>query len=304
MGTIVPSPYDYGDSGDSHGPDGLSQLRGTMSDRSSIVILHVSDMQFGAHHRFGVEGATAEDRRHASLAGRILEDLAWFRDRHRLSPDIAVASGDLAEWAMPAEFEQVHDFLGELCEGLGLSRQRVAMVPGNHDVSWKKCQAYFFNCDGDGTKPVSPYWPKWGPYSGMFSRFYDGVRGVSFAPDQPWTLFEIPEPEGKVLGGRLLDERMKPRDDLLARLRRVCEIRYPGATIDEVENASGARWMRVTRPGPQVSMFPVGVCQGSPTSEDVQAFLDDVDASYRSGDPHLTSYYVYDGEPVPAELTR
>ncbi|MFF5112380.1 metallophosphoesterase [Streptosporangium sp. NPDC000509] len=128
-----------------------------MTGRNSITILHVSDMQFGKEHRFGTEGVTAGDRKHSSLAARLLEDVAWLQDEHGVRPDLVVASGDLAEWALPSEFRKVREFLSEVTEGLGLDRGRISMVPGNHDVSWKKSRAYFEDCEGEETSPTPPY---------------------------------------------------------------------------------------------------------------------------------------------------
>lgn len=461
-----------------------------MAERRAITVLHVSDTQFGAHHRHGAEGVTEQDRTYSSLAARLLADVKRLREERGVSPDLVVASGDLAEWARPAEFDQFYDFLTELASGLGLSRSRVAMVPGNHDVNWKKCEAYFLNCQGDDTEPVPPYWPKWEPYAQMFTRFYDGVPGVSFARDQPWTLFEVPElktviagldstmaeshrdedhygycgeaqlrafaerlsaferegwlrigvmhhnpvidnegddaflrdraafreilaprlhlllhghtHQGRVesfgpdalpvlcsgsagvrqsarpddvpnqyqlveitrTGLRVHGRRYNPdrlrweadtaigrdpdqsvlaidrplreahaafpdperdgpgpddgasfaarfierglrRDDLLSRVRRVCELRHPDAEVDEVRNGTTRTYLRVARSdGRHVSMFPVGVHAGCPGREEAQTFLAEVDALYRAGDPYLTSFLVYDGEPVPDELRR
>ncbi|TQS29730.1 pentapeptide repeat-containing protein [Microbispora sp. KK1-11] len=463
-----------------------------MAERDAITVLHVSDTQFGAYHRFGTDGITERDRTHASLATRLLADLARLREESGVSPDIVVASGDLAEWARPAEFAQVHDFLAELAGGLELSRSRVAMVPGNHDVSRKKCEAYFLNRQADDAEPVPPYWPKWEPYAGLITRFYDGVPGVAFARDEPWTLFEMPDlktvvaglnstiaeshrdedhygycgeaqlrafaerlsayeregwlrigvmhhnpvisdeqddaflkdrtafreilaprlhvllhghthhgrieslgPDGlpvlcagsvgvrqgarpedvpnqyqlveitrtglKVHGRRYNPDRLRweadtgvgrdpdqsvltigrahrqahavfpdpehdgpgkhdldldpdlpmfaatgiRRDDLLSRVRRVCELLHRDAVVEEVRNGRRESYLRVARSdGRHVAMFPVGVCAGRPGREEVQAFLDEVDALYRAGDPYLTSFLVYDGEPVPDELRR
>ncbi|MBO4271819.1 pentapeptide repeat-containing protein [Microbispora triticiradicis] len=461
-----------------------------MAERRAITVLHVSDTQFGAHHRHGAEGVTEQDRTYSSLAARLLADVKRLREERGVSPDLVVASGDLAEWARPAEFDQFYDFLTELASGLGLSRSRVAMVPGNHDVNWKKCEAYFLNCQGDDTEPVPPYWPKWEPYAQMFTRFYDGVPGVSFARDQPWTLFEVPElktviaglnstmaeshrdedhygycgeaqlrafaeslsaferegwlrigvmhhnpviddehddaflrdraafreivaphlhmllhghthqgrvesfgpdalpvlcsgsagvrqsarpddvpnqyqlveitrtglrvhgrrynpdrlrweadtaigrdpdqsvlavdrplreahaafpdPErdgpgpddGASLAHRMMEHLLR-RDDLLSRVRRVCELRHRDAEVEEVRNGTTRSYLRVSRfDGYRVSMFPVGVYTGCPDWEEVRAFHDEVDALYRAGDPYLTSFLVYDGEPVPGELRR
>ncbi|MGH8966321.1 MAG: metallophosphoesterase, partial [Actinomycetes bacterium] len=103
-----------------------------MSGERSVTMLHVSDMQFGDKHRFGAEGLTAADRRLSTLAARLLDDINVLREEHGLSPDLVVASGDLAEQARPQEFSLVRDFLAELADGLELGRERIVIVPGNH----------------------------------------------------------------------------------------------------------------------------------------------------------------------------
>jgi len=42
-------------------------------------------------------------------------------------------TGDLAEWGMPDEFDQVYEFISDLTKHLKLPRNRIALVPGNHD---------------------------------------------------------------------------------------------------------------------------------------------------------------------------
>jgi 3',5'-cyclic AMP phosphodiesterase CpdA len=171
-----------------------------MSGERSVTLLHVSDMQFGAKHRFGADGLTSGDRRFSTLAARLLDDIEVLRAEHGLRPDLIVASGDLAEHAKPREFAQVRDFLAELADGLNVPRYRVVIVPGNHDVNWTKCQAYFLNCEADDSSPVAPYWPKWEPYAAMFKEFYAADPNVDFPPDLPWSIFEIPKLKTVVLG--------------------------------------------------------------------------------------------------------
>jgi WD40 repeat protein len=40
---------------------------------------------------------------------------------------------------------------------------------------------------------VPPYWPKWRQFAAAFAGFYADVDGVTFTPDEPWTLFEMPD---------------------------------------------------------------------------------------------------------------
>jgi predicted phosphodiesterase len=49
---------------------------------------------------------------------------------------ILVISGDLTYRGRAEEFDRIRAFLEEVCDGIGISRERVVLVPGNHDVDW------------------------------------------------------------------------------------------------------------------------------------------------------------------------
>ena len=69
-------------------------------------------------------------------------------------------------------------------------------MPGNHDVNRRACQAYFAERESEEEAPVPPYFPKWGRFAAMLAEFYGGAAGcerVAFTPDEPWTLFEMPD---------------------------------------------------------------------------------------------------------------
>ena len=69
----------------------------------------------------------------------------------------------------------------------------MAIVPGNHDVNRQACQAYFADQESDQKAPIPPYSRKWRQFAAAFASFYADVPGVSFTPDEPWTLFEMPD---------------------------------------------------------------------------------------------------------------
>jgi 3',5'-cyclic AMP phosphodiesterase CpdA len=158
-----------------------------------LTILHVSDPQFGAHHLFGGNGLTPADRAQDTLFRRLHDDLARLADEHGLLPDLLVVTGDLAEWVLRSEFRQVTEFLSALSEAAQIPRRHVAIVPGNHDINRKACEAYFAEQESDEAELVSPYWPKWRQFAAAFADFYADVDGVTFTPDEPWTMFEMPD---------------------------------------------------------------------------------------------------------------
>jgi WD40 repeat protein/3',5'-cyclic AMP phosphodiesterase CpdA len=166
---------------------------GPTEPREQLTVLHVSDPQFGRHHLFGGNGLTPADQAYDTLHARLHADLAGLADRHHLHPDLMVVTGDLAEWGLRSELDDAFRFLAELAEAVELPRSRVAVVPGNHDVNRKACEGYFATEEADERSPVPPYFPKWKQFVAAFEDFYTGVTGVSFSPDEPWTLFEIPD---------------------------------------------------------------------------------------------------------------
>lgn len=106
------------------------------------VIIHLSDLHFGYRdgsngekinmHRFIEDDYTKPLSKH--LIREFSSKRAHFRQEHeRLH--IAI-TGDLTYRGKPDEFELVKSFLEELCTCLEVSKERVHIVPGNHDVDW------------------------------------------------------------------------------------------------------------------------------------------------------------------------
>lgn len=162
-----------------------------MTSPRPLTLVHLSDPQFGRHHRFGRLAPLAPDDSFDTLVSRLLEDLEKLRKSHSLVPDLLVVTGDLAEWGLKSEFEAVLQFLSRMSQGLGLGRDRVLVVPGNHDINRKACSAYFDDCEADEKKPVEPYWPKFRHYAYFFEQFYKGLDSVPFTEEEPWTLYEL-----------------------------------------------------------------------------------------------------------------
>ncbi len=155
-----------------------------MTNDRSLTLLHLSDLQIGRHNRFG--GAEA-------LLQSLGHDLDQLQEGHRLQPDLLVITGDLAETGSAAELAGARKVIEGLLTRLGLAADRLAVVPGNHDVSRDLCRAYFARCTASGSKPEPPYWPKWGPFVEMLARCNGGLTGVELTEEQPWFLLEIAE---------------------------------------------------------------------------------------------------------------
>ncbi|WP_155373679.1 trypsin-like peptidase domain-containing protein [Catellatospora vulcania] len=156
-------------------------------DPSSMTLLHLADL------RFGDDAVGGDAMREADPYGQDLDlDLTRLIDEQKLRPDLVVVTGDLTERGMPAEFARADRFLRGLTATLGLSRDRLIVVPGDHDVNRIACEGYFKSQQADGVEPLAPFWPKWRHFAAMFRRLYDGVDSAEFTPDRPWTLFEVP----------------------------------------------------------------------------------------------------------------
>jgi 3',5'-cyclic AMP phosphodiesterase CpdA len=202
---------------------------------AAVTLLQVSDMQFGGHHHFGKAGLSEGDRRYDQLVNRLLDDLESLRERHGLAPDLIVVPGDLAEAAMPAEYEQVHRFLTDLASGLRLDARRVVTVPGNHDVNWFACQAYLYSQLAVGKLPEAPYRPKWDAYSALLTR----LRGTPLEAEEPWQIMEFPD-LGIVIAA--FNSTMEETHEVHRGHLGECQIQW---FLRELRRYQGGEWLRI-----------------------------------------------------------
>jgi uncharacterized protein YjbI with pentapeptide repeats len=159
----------------------------------TITVLHLADVRFGAGNPFGRGGLTSVDRADGTFAGRLGDDLDRLRDAVGLWPDLVVVTGNLTESGARDEFDDAFLFLERLVGRLGSPRDRVAVVPGFHDVNRMLCEIHFKTAEVRGEQPVPPYWPKWDFYAMALHRFYGSEVDAGFRVAQPWSLFEIPD---------------------------------------------------------------------------------------------------------------
>ncbi|MCP4693180.1 MAG: hypothetical protein GY859_34375, partial [Desulfobacterales bacterium] len=104
--------------------------------KTPIVILHLSDLHFGAQSRFA--GRNFEEL--GQRLGRAARDEAKSRGLKE-RPDLVVVTGDVAQTALGKEYDDAAAFFESLRESLErVPRDRFVFTPGNHDVSWFQCQ--------------------------------------------------------------------------------------------------------------------------------------------------------------------
>jgi formylglycine-generating enzyme required for sulfatase activity len=92
---------------------------------NTITWLHLSDLHFRA------------DELHAWDADIVLRELlkdVRARLDEGLRPDLILVSGDIAFSGQPAEYELARAFFDELLDATDVPRERLLLVPGNHDV--------------------------------------------------------------------------------------------------------------------------------------------------------------------------
>ncbi|MBO0806477.1 MAG: pentapeptide repeat-containing protein, partial [Nocardiopsaceae bacterium] len=180
----------------------------TFTPRDGVAVLHVPGPRFGRGLPEAGVPATAEE-----LQARIWADVNRLADAGAPRPDLLVVSGDLTESGSLREFDEAATFLTGLRALLGLEPDRCVVVPGSHDITRRKCEAYFADCEADDVAPRAPYWPKWRHFSRVFDEFYRDIDGVAFDASRPWTLFEFPALRVVVAGlNSTMAESHRPED--------------------------------------------------------------------------------------------
>ncbi len=89
-----------------------------------ITWLHLSDLHFKASPSYNANVVLDE----------LLKDVTARVEKVSLKPDFIVVTGDVTFSGKPAEYELAVDFFDRLLEITGLSKARLFVVPGNHDV--------------------------------------------------------------------------------------------------------------------------------------------------------------------------
>ncbi|MBM3133776.1 MAG: hypothetical protein FJZ89_00490 [Chloroflexi bacterium] len=97
---------------------------------STITWLHLSDLHFSASPRHAWEENI--------VLRALLGDLEALRAKENLTPDLILVSGDIAFSGAPEEYALAGHFFDELLRVSRLPKERLIVVPGNHDVNRKE----------------------------------------------------------------------------------------------------------------------------------------------------------------------
>lgn len=105
--------------------------RSSIPDLQNVTVfswIHLSDLHFGAgniSHRFDQK----------AVARSILRDIETNAPKH---PNYVFITGDIAFSAKPSQYKDAAIWFDELAKTLGIDRERIRLVPGNHDIDRSK----------------------------------------------------------------------------------------------------------------------------------------------------------------------
>ncbi|TWH45942.1 metallophosphoesterase [Sporomusa sp. KB1] len=142
-----------------------------------ITILHLSDLQFGRHHvnKVGQRQPLYADENYNSELQKLIDDLNILAE-DGIVPNFIVITGDIAEWSLQEEYKQAEEFIVGICRHLNLDRRYIVMVPGNHDINRKLCEASRLTAQAKNITFNPPYYAKFEHYADFFNGFYEKAQ--------------------------------------------------------------------------------------------------------------------------------
>ena len=164
------------------------------------TLLHLSDIQYGRHHvdKDSCRQPLYLENEYSLQLEKMKADLGILAEAG-IVPNFIVVTGDIAEWSLKKEYELAEYFLGGLADYLKLDRRYVIMIPGNHDINRKICQAARLYAEAEDKDFIPPYFPKFKFYADFFHRFYKniqwpkGIEPYQFLKERLFVNFYFPE---------------------------------------------------------------------------------------------------------------
>lgn len=165
-----------------------------------LTILHLSDIQYGRHHvdREDHREPLYPDSDYSTQLIKMKERLDLLSKKN-IQPNFIAVTGDIAEWSLAGEYKEAEHFLAGIADHIGIDRRYILMVPGNHDINRKLCQAARLKAEASGKSFKLPYYPKFENYKKFFDKFYkkakfpDFVQPYKFIKNNLYVNFCFPE---------------------------------------------------------------------------------------------------------------
>jgi CRISPR-associated protein (TIGR02710 family) len=94
-------------------------------EAKGLTILHLSDFHFKPNFQYDQD----------TILNELLKKISEM-NKSEWQPDLILCSGDIAYSGKPSEYKSARDFLDQLLRITGVAREKLFIVPGNHDVDW------------------------------------------------------------------------------------------------------------------------------------------------------------------------
>lgn len=140
-------------------------------------IIQLSDLQFGAKHRFGNP---------SNIYKTIANDIIFMSEKYQFIPIYLLVTGDITETAHANEFEDAENAITNLSRKISIDKESILSVPGNHDINWKLAE--ISSVVGDSNLKYSNY-NKFAKNScnqysiiesEFYNRYFDHRLGIEF----------------------------------------------------------------------------------------------------------------------------
>ncbi len=140
----------------------------------AVTWLHVSDFHLSDKGPYNQE----------VILNALVSSVKRFREEKGRKPDLIFATGDIASQGKAKEYEFATKFFDDLLDAAGLNRDRLFIVPGNHDVdrsageflvrsiSSEESADRFFSLD----KPISHLRDKFQAFSEWYNAYFNTIR--------------------------------------------------------------------------------------------------------------------------------
>ena len=157
-----------------------------------INIIHLSDLQFGEPNRIKEKRDEEKETTIRRFANKISSSISENLKNKQAGTSIMIVTGDIANTSVEDEYEEAIIFFEELIKNLNLTKDKVVLIHGNHDINWKICEKVYNNHKGD-PKQIKEIHQKDKYYKQFYDKFYSPLKIPRFNIDSPSNLRNFPE---------------------------------------------------------------------------------------------------------------